>query len=178
MRRNYGLILSIVCGLMFGGASANAADPFVLNDKVIEYCKSNLEKMVGNGECAGLGVQALKAAGAKTRAGPDAPHERDYVWGKQVYMLEATANGLKETGKLSDTHPGDIIQFRDVGFGDKVNFAHHTAILAEVAAEAKGKVVVYQQNAGGRRFVFKAALHKFEDLKEGYIIIYRPVPEH
>ena len=166
-------ILVVFLALISGVSAAES-----LNDKVIAFCVANVEKEVGNGECAGLAFQALKAAGAKTRNGPDAPQERDYVWGKQVYKMEATADGIKETGKIADVQPGDIIQFRDVNFGGSGGFAHHTAIVAEVASAEQAKFEVYQQNAGGKRFCFKTTLHKFKDMKEGYIIFYRPIPEH
>jgi len=148
-----------------------------LNERVLAYCRENVDKEVGNGECAGLAAQALKAAGARTRGGPDSPRERDYVWGREVWRVESQPGGLRETGRVADVRPGDILQFRDVKFGEKGGFAHHTAIVAEVLDPDQLKFQVYQQNAGGKRFVFKATLHKFKDLQEGYILAYRPLPE-
>jgi hypothetical protein len=168
--------MGAIGGLLLLG-SVQATDDLPLNEKVIAYCRENVDKEVGNGECAGLAAQALKAAGARMRAGPDAPRERDYVWGKQVYKIEMVAGGIQETGSLKDVRPGDILQFRDVKFGEKGGFEHHTAVVAEVGDASLGKVQVYQQNAGGKRFVFKTQLHKFKDLQEGYIIAYRPLPE-
>src|SRR5438132_5925422 len=123
-----------------------------LGDKVVSFCKEHLNKTVGNGECAGLATQALKAVGARTRGGPDSPSKGDYVWGRQVYLLEATPDGLKEQGKLSDIRPGDIMQYRNVKLGEKGGFGHHTAVVAEVDEQGK-RIKLYQQNAGGRRFV-------------------------
>lgn len=159
------------------GRQASAGEVLPLNEKVIQYCKDNMDKEVGGGECAELAGHALKAAGARTHTGPDSPRERDYVWGKLVYKIEAAADGLKESGTLADVRPGDIMQFRDVKFGDKGGFGHHTAIVSEVLNKDLGKIEVYQQNAGGNRFVTKRVIHKLQDMKEGYILIYRPVPE-
>jgi hypothetical protein len=148
-----------------------------LNEKVLAYCRENVDKEVGNGECAGLAAQALKAAGARVHAGPDAPRERDYVWGREVWRIESRTGAPTETGSVADIRPGDILQFRDVKFGEKGGFAHHTAIVAEVVDGNLLKFQVYQQNAGGKRFVIKSTLHKFRDLQEGYILAYRPLPE-
>lgn len=142
---------------------------------MVAFCQENLDKTVGNGECAGLATQALKAAGAKTRNGPDFPDKGDYVWGKQVYLLEATPSGHKEEGKLGDVRPGDIMQYRDVKFGEKGQFVHHTAVVAEVDEKEK-TIRVYQQNAGGKRFVTEGKPH-LKALNGGWIRIYRPVLE-
>jgi hypothetical protein len=152
-----------------------AADAPRVGDKVVAFCKDHLDKTVGNDECAGLATQALKAVGAKTRAGPDSPNQGDYVWGKQVYLVEATLKGPKEHGKLSDVRPGDIMQYRDVKLGEKGGFGHHTAIVAEIHEQAK-RIKVYQQNAGGRRFVTEGNL-RLNRMIAGWIRIYRPVPE-
>ena len=156
-------------------SSLPAAGKQSLGDKVIDFCKAHLEKKVGNGECAGLATQALIAAGAKRRGGPDSPGEGDYVWGKQVYMIEATPTGPKETGKLSNVRPGDIMQYRDVRFGEKGGFKHHTAIVAEVLLD-KGRVKVYQQNVAGKRFVTEGEPY-LNRLAAGWIHIYRPIAE-
>ena len=151
-----------------------AADP-APGDNVVEFCKAHLGEKVGNGECAGLAAQALKAAGFKRHTGPDSPGDGDYVWGTQVYLIESTPAGPKETGTLSDVRPGDIIQYRDVKFGEKGSFHHHTAVVAEVFPE-KGKINVYQQDVGGQQFVTEGQPH-LKKLSAGWIRIYRPVPE-
>ncbi len=155
--------------------AAHAADSPTLGDKVVAFCKEHMEKTVGNGECAALAAQALKAAEAKTRAGPDRPNKGDYVWGKQVYMVEATPDGPKETGKFNDIRSGDIMQFRDVKFGASGGFHHHTAVVAEVDYNA-GKIKTYQQNIGGKRFVMEGHPN-LKHLAEGWIRFYRPVLE-
>ena len=177
MKRLTGFLL-VVTGLVWVvalTAHAAAADTPTLGDKVVAYCKAHLDEKVGNGECAGLAAQALSAAGARRRAGPDFPHEGDYVWGKQVYLIESSPAGPKETGKLSNVRPGDIMQYRDVRFGEKGGFKHHTAVVAEVFPE-KGTIKVYQQNVGGKRFVTEGE-PRLNHLAEGWIRIYRPIPE-
>jgi hypothetical protein len=153
----------------------SAADAPRLGDKVVAFCKDHLDKTVGNGECAGLAAQALRAVGAKARAGPDSPNQGDYVWGKQVYLVQATPDGPKEHGKLRDVRPGDIMQYRDVKFGEKGGFSHHTTIVAEIDEQEK-RIRVYQQNAGGRRFVTEGNL-RLNRMVAGWIRIYRPVPK-
>ena len=67
------------------------------------------------------------------------------------------------------------MQYRDVRFGEKGHFSHHTAVVAEV--DAKKKVIkVYQQNAGDNRFVTEGKPH-LKTLVAGWIRIYRPLPE-
>jgi hypothetical protein len=166
MRRSI-LLLALIASPL------SAADVPRLGDKVVAFCKNHLDKTVGNGECAGLATQALRAVGAKARAGPDSPNKGDYVWGKQVYLVEATPDGLKEQGKLSNVRPGDIMQFRDVKLGEKGGFRHHTAIVAEID-EKERRIRVYQQNAGGRRFVTEGNL-RLNRMVAGWIRIYRPV---
>ena len=151
-----------------------AGDLAALGDRVTAFCKEHLNKTVGSGECAALAFQALKAAGAKTRGGPDHPEKGDYVWGRQVYMIEATANGPKETGKFQEIRRGDIMQFRNVKFGATGGFHHHTAVVADVD-EAAGKIQTYQQNIGGKRFVVEGHPN-LKRLAQGWIRFYRPIP--
>jgi hypothetical protein len=165
----------LVLGLALFAETTPLAAADRLGDRIVEFCKTHLDKQVGNGECAGLATQALAAAGAKRRAKADSPSAGDYVWGTVVYVIESTPKGLRETGNLNDVRPGDIMQYRNVRFGDKGGFAHHTAVVAAVLSE-KGSIRVYQQNVGGKRFVTEGQPH-VRHLAEGWIRIYRPVPE-
>ncbi len=122
-------------------------------DKIVAFCQAHLNQMVGNGECAELAGHAMRAAGVKVlHVAPDSPGPGDYVWGRQVFMIEATPDGPKETGVISDVLPGDILQYRDVQFGGNGGFHHHTAVVAEVMVD-NGKIKIYQQNVGGQRIV-------------------------
>lgn len=169
-------LASVWVGLICAATlTAQFADSPVLGAKVVEFCKTHLGEKVGNGQCAGLATQALKAAGAKVRPGPDSPNPGDYVWGRQVYLLEGDPAGLKETGKLSDVRPGDIMQYRDVKFGPRRHAAHHTAVVAEVDADTR-KVKVYQQNVGGKQVVTEGS-PPLDRISEGWIRFYRPFAE-
>ena len=123
--------------------------------------------------CSTLAYQALKASGAKTRNGPDTPEKGDYVWGRPVYIIEATPDGPKETGKLANVQPGDIIQYRNVRFGEKGGFAHHTSVVAQVNLEHR-ILLIYQQNVGGKRFVAEGHPH-LKALTQGWLRFYRPL---
>src|ERR1039457_3852143 len=100
-------------------ADPTPTETAALEDKVVDFCKHHLGEKIGNGECAGLAFQALKAAGAKTRGGPDAPEKGNYVWGKQILLITGTPDGSKLTGQLSDVRPGDIDRK-----STRLNFSH------------------------------------------------------
>jgi len=150
--------------------SAELSDP--LNKRVIDYCNANIGKTVGNGECAALAVQALRAAGASPKAAKGYPAWNDYVWGKQDCFIEGTDNGTKVSqGSLDDVEPGDIAQFSQVKF-IKMHAAHHTAIVDFITPKRLGLI---QQNAGGQHGpVFKASV-RVDKLMHGWIRFYRPV---
>jgi hypothetical protein len=160
--------------LLLAMTGVRAGDSATLGDRVTGFCKEHMNKTVGSGECAALAFQALKAAGAKTRGGPDHPAKGDYVWGRQIYMVEATADGPRETGRFQEVRPGDIMRFRDVKFGATGGFHHHTAVVAEVD-EAAGKIKTFQQNIGGKRFVMEGHPN-LKLLAQGWIRFYRPIP--
>ena len=150
-------------------ASANETDR--LENRVLAFCKRKMGEQVGNGECAALAFQALKAAGAKTRAGPDFPQEKDYVWGRQVLLVQGTPEGSKFTGKISDVHPGDIVQFRDTKFVT-AHFAHHTAVVREIDEKS---LKLYEQHIAGTQVVTEGAV-RLDKLAQGWLRFYRPVP--
>ncbi len=141
---------------------------------VVEFARAHLHQTVGNGECAALAAHALRAAGAAVRAGPDSPGRGDYVWGRLVYMVEAEPDGLRQTGQLSDARPGDVMQYRNTRWGEAGGFAHHTAIFGGVDPDT-GRILVYQQNIGGRRFVLEGH-PRLDRLRGGWIRFYRPIP--
>jgi len=158
-------------------AALAAGRPFAqgpIAGRVVEFARAHLNQQVGNGECAALAARALRAAGAARRAGPDFPGRGDYVWGRQVYMVEGSPDGIRETGRLSDVRPGDIMQYRDTRWGEAGGFAHHTAIVGDVDP-GTGRVMVYQQNIGGRRYVMEGH-PRLDRLRGGWIRFYRPIP--
>lgn len=163
--------LSLAAILLSAAWAVSAASP-ALGDRVLEFYKKHRGEQVGNGECAGLATQALKAAGAKTRGGPDAPKPGDYVWGRQVLLVEASPEAPKLTGKVTDVLPGDIVQFHDTKFVT-AHFPHHTAVVKEMADQ---HLTVYQQHVGGTKIVREGAV-RIDKLAEGWLRFYRPIPE-
>lgn len=152
-----------------------------LGERIVAFCRANMDKQVGDGECASLAVKALSEFGIKHRAGKDFPAAGDYVWGKQVFLVEASG---KREGKASDIRPGDIIQYRDVKFEGKrrtggrgtytASAAHHTAIVSS-AAPGGQTIYILQQNFAGKRVVTAYTIY-LQDLKAGWLRFYRPEP--
>jgi len=151
-----------------------------LGDKVAAYCKKQLGEKVGGGECAHLAVEALKAVDAHHRE-KDSPNDGDYVWGNLVVVFDKSPKPAAAHGKLTDLRPGDIIQYRDTKWSGPnragkgtytATAAHHTSVVQ--AVENNGKMIkIYQQNSSGKRFVTEGVLY-IDDLKEGWIRVYRP----
>src|SRR5690349_15342332 len=101
------LLCSVFLVMVLAGTHAAPADDVPkMNAKVVEFCQKNLNKPVGNGECAALAFRALEAAGAKQRGGPDSPEKGDYVWGRLVYMYDMSGVGPKTSGSITDVLPG------------------------------------------------------------------------
>jgi len=152
-----------------------------IGDKVVQFCKDNRGKKVGDGECVALAVEALKAAGAKTNADfEDSPKQGDYVWGDLVYAREV--KGRKTSEQKVDgkkVQPGDVIQLRDARFEGKLGkgkylleASHHTAVV--VGLRENGKVLVLlEQNGNGKKIVSEGT-YRLDDLKEGWLRVYRP----
>jgi hypothetical protein len=151
---------------------------------VLAFAQKHVGEQVGNGECAILASEALKAARRRPPR-PDAPDKGDYTWGKLVFTLTASPDpNDKPTGegKATDIQPGDIIQFRDAKFRTKVKggtwtytMPHHTAIVA--AVEDNGATIhILQQNQDGNKTVREATLH-LPDIKEGWLRFYQPQPK-
>ena len=156
-----------------------------VNDKIAQFCKDNLNKKVGDGDCYDLAKHALAAAGAKPEFKyKNHPNKGDYVWGEQAVLLEVKDGKPAVTGKLKDIKPGDVIQFRDTKFsGPKasgkgtysMSFSHHTAVVSEV--KGGGAVLgILHQNMGGKKEVLAGSL-SLDHLTEGWIRVYRPNPK-
>lgn len=121
--------------------------------KMAAYCKQQLGKQVGNGECWTLADEAFKACGLK-RPGDDMR-----VWGR---LLD-----LKKEKMLA----GDIVEYRSAKFsnGDSTG-PEHTSVVVK---GGKRKATVAEQNWGGNKTVretqFDSSL-----LTSGQIMVYRP----
>jgi hypothetical protein len=167
-------LLAIVCAVLQAWPvhGMELSDP--LNKRVMQYCNDNIGKRVGDGQCAALAVQALRSAGAKPKGRNGYPAWNDYVWGKEICMIEGTPDGTKvSSGSLDDVEPGDIAQFSQVKFL-KMHAAHHTAIVDYITPKRLGLI---HQNAGGDHGpVFKASV-RVDKLEHGWIRFYRPLPE-
>jgi hypothetical protein len=173
----------LVIGCLLFVPTAGRADS--LGERIVQFCQENKGKQVGAGDCYALAAKALTDAGAKPRfLNPDYPGKEDYVWGELVLYQEATPTGLKRTGTGKDVQPGDVIQFRDAKWEGKrpggkgtysLTFEHHTAIVSAVV-NGGGVVKIYHQNFGGNQVVLEGSL-TLDDLKAGWIRVYRPVPK-
>lgn len=131
-----------------------------LNQKVVAFAKSRLNKKVGRGECWDLAAEALNSAGAnwdkKFRFGREIDPMKDCVW------------------------PGDVIQFEGVRINYKKGnttwyeeLDHHTAIVYEV--RSRGNYVLADQNTSTHGK--KVGLNDLElqNVKKGKYKFFRPV---
>ena len=126
-----------------------------LNQSIINYVQTVIDKKVDRGECWDLANQALNRAGAKWKF--------------------PTQFGVELNPKMDTILPGDIIQFKNVKMGDSKgqtwSFSTHTAIVYKVIA--KGVYQVAEQNVNGIRKVKIDDLN-YNNLKSGKMIFYRP----
>jgi hypothetical protein len=147
-----------------------------LAQKLVQFCKDNLGKTVGDGECGTLAVKAAEAAGAKPFFEyKENPGPQDFVWGELVFVIEFKDGKRKREPADGKAKPGDVIQYRDAMFrsgGGIYIFSHHTAVVAEV--KSSGDLVVYEQNMQGKKEVTKGTLQP-NSLAGGWIRVYRPV---
>ena len=161
------------------GATVSPTTAPTVGSKIVAYCKDNLNKQVGDGECSSLAGHALKEAGAKGRGGKDSPDKGDYNWGQLALLVESKDSAVNfSQGKVTDIRPGDIIQFRDAKFEhhaahrwSSLSFHHHTAV---VAAADGPTIHILQQNVSGKRFVVPGTL-ELADLKQGWLRFYHPI---
>jgi hypothetical protein len=141
-----------------------------LNEKVVEFARSQLGQQVGNGQCSTLAVEALRYAGATWRSA------RNGVWGDEVKSLR-------------DAQPGDILQFENAVFTSsqfrddgalvtqQYSFPHHTAIIARVQKRGKKPVlVILHQNIGGGQVVQEWTID-MAHMRRGTVKLFRPVAE-
>jgi hypothetical protein len=147
-----------------------------LNYKVLSYARNNLGKGVGNGECADLPNQALRALGAKTfyNLGPTGL-DADYVWGNVRFNASVGSSILP----LSKVVPGDVLQFRNARFrwrdGNSTyssSASQHTAVVEAVSSDGQS-LCVLEQNSQSRRFV-TYGFYKMSGLQSGNVKFYRP----
>ena len=160
------------------------------NPLILAYCKANMGKMVGKGQCGELAIAALTAAGAK--APPTMPIMPvlgiGRTWG---YCIYAQNSGEKfNNTDFAIIRPGDIIQITDFYFkwnespglmgaaGLESGPIQHTAIVTKVLGSQKykegGHVIIVEQNGTGGQIVCEGFLI-FGALTRGKIEVFRSV---
>lgn len=153
--RTISLILFLILGQF---ALAQCDSISLLNQAVLKYATSNMNKKVGRGECWDLAKYALDEAGASWNGA--------YVFGRK----------LKEGECLM---PGDLIQFEKVKVkykNGKQTFTeampHHTAIIYKVT-NSDEVMLIHQNTAYSGRKVGTSNL-RFSTIISGKYFIYRP----
>lgn len=151
--------LSIVFLPCLFSLTTDCNETLQLNQQIIEFVNSNMNKKVGKGECWDLANEALTLVQAK--------------WDGNLKF------GRKLDYKKECIYPGDIIQFEKVKVKyteNKVTYQeampHHTAIIYEV--KGTGDFVLAHQNTAytGRK-VGKSSLNLM-NVTGGGITIFRP----
>jgi hypothetical protein len=151
---------------LLGSANPTPADE--LGDKIAGFAAKRVGQKVGDGHSTRLVEQAFASAGAKPG--------RDLRWGT--------------TDKISDLHPGDIIQFKSeyhpkTSKSDPAVFQHGTdtwdltGFPAVVEKAHSTKVTILYQNGNGFPVSENARVHRLDlDLKwrtSGTYEFYRPI---
>lgn len=156
---------------------------FSYGPSILAYCRENLGRTIGTGQCASLATTALRNSGAAIRGGPDWPAEGDYVWGDPVAFVQAGFTGLKGTHDLAKVTAGDIVQFHDTSFSGynhadggvyRMEADHHTAVIESVDP-ARKTITVLHQNWNGKMTVRRQTLY-LRGMTHGWLRFYRPVP--
>lgn len=144
-------LLLLVSGFAFRPKSTVA-------DKVVEFCKNNMDKTVDRGECWDLARFALDYAGADWQS----PHNF----------------GTKVNYKTEKLKPGDVLQMENITFSFSEGeytftgtFPHHTAIVYEV--KPNGNIVMAHQNFNNVRKVSTLEM-SLGSIKSGELQAYRP----
>lgn len=166
---------SVLAVLVLLAATTN---PVSLNDAVVRYARSQRGQQVGDGECTRLLEEALRHTGGEGRRRRETPGKGDYVWGELLVVVEPG----KIEGNLADVKPGDLMQFRDAKFErtdrrgvTKFEFPHHSAVVDRANART-GFITVLHQNVNGKKTVTELTMN-VNDLKAGWVRIYRPTPK-
>lgn len=131
-----------------------------LNQKLIAFVKSNLNKKVGRGECWDLASEGLNSIGASW--------DKNYVFGKEIDL------------KKECVYPGDVIQFEGVKiiyqkgntfYSEEMD--HHTAIVFKV--NDKENFTMAEQNTS--KLGKKVGLSQLglKNVSKGSYRIFRPV---
>ena len=135
-------------------ATAAAVRAAEITVKLTAFCKENLGKQVGNGECWTLANEAFNACGLHRPTG------NLRVWGRLLDF------------KKEKLQAGDIVEYRSAVFaGGSHTGPEHTSVIVKV--DRHGAATIAQQNWSGNKNVTEAGFNP-EDLQSGEIMIYRP----
>lgn len=122
--------------------------------KLVAFCKSNLAKKVGNGECWTLADEAFKSCGLVRPGG------QNRVWGRLLDL------------KKEKIEAGDIVEFRSAKFSDGNHTGpFHTAVV--VKGGRGGNATIAEQNWSGNKTVREAPFDAGA-LTEGEVMVFRP----
>ncbi len=141
-------------------AYLSCGDTPALNQKIIEFVKTKINKTVGRGECWDLAAQALNTTGADW--------DKGFGFGKEV-----------RPGK-DCIYPGDIIQFENVTMEYtrdnrlyKEKMKQHTAVIYEI--KSAGDFVLADQNTtqNGRKVGLSPM--SLQNITHGKYTIYQPI---
>lgn len=131
-----------------------------LNQLLLNYVKSNLNKKVGRGECWDLAAQGLNTIGASW--------DKQYGFGKPVNI------------KKDCIYPGDIIQFKNVEIQYqkkdtyyREEMEHHTAIVFKVKDQEN--FVMAEQNTSSHGKKVGLSTLSLKNILKGSYTVYRPV---
>lgn len=144
--------IMLVCLLAaVGSVMASLPD---INQRIVEFVKTQAGKKVDRGECWDLAAIALDKSGA--------------AWSTPYEF------GIRYDFKKDTILPGDIIQFENAEFkGElyKITMPHHTAVVMEVLEPLKLKIA--HQNFAGKKTVQFTELN-FNDLHKGEVQFFHP----
>lgn len=122
------------------------------NAAIVEYCRKNNGRKVGDGECWSLANEAFKATGKRR------PGAETRVWGREVNY------------KSEGVRPGDVVEFQSALFPGYITGSKHTAIVAE---GGKDQIIIAEQNmAGSRKVAFRPI--NLNSKISGKVTVYRP----
>jgi len=145
--------------LFFASVSFSQCDSVPpLNQGIVDFVNTKMNKKVGRGECWDLAKYALDEVEAKW--------DQSYVYGRLLSKDECI-------------YPGDIIQFEKVKIkykeGNKTfteAMPHHTAIIYETINQ--DEVILAHQNTGYSGKKVGTSKLKFSTIISGKYYIYRP----
>src|SRR5262249_22604642 len=127
-------------------------------------------KQIGDGQCTGLVIAALQAAGARTTFDYGiSGNDRDYRWGDLVL---AARPGIPAAG-FAQVRPGDALQLRSVGYtGNPYITEHHSALVS--ANLGGGRFRIIEQNYNDHHYAEEHEIN-LAAMTQGTVWIYRPV---